>query len=87
MNKLITISLVIFFYSCSNDTVAIPKREHETLKNNDEFSKIKPFINGWTSKYTVLVIDSCEYIYMETNNANSGITLTHKGNCKKCKHE
>lgn len=88
--KYITIPLTLFLFSCNNDSITISKEEYKQLKGDTikpEYpKKIQPF-NGWCSNYTVIVIDSCEYIYMETMSNHGGIALSHKGNCKKCKKD
>lgn len=90
MKKLITIILFTTLLSSCNDNVTISKEEYKQLKGDTikpEYPKeIKPF-NGWTSNYTIITIDSCEYIYMETRGGHGGIALSHKGNCKYCKKD
>lgn len=35
--------------------------------------------------YKIIVIDSCEYIYLTRRPWGGEMALTHKGNCKYCK--
>lgn len=38
------------------------------------------------AEYTIVIIDSCEYIFgCDHGSYNGGYFLTHKGNCKFCK--
>jgi hypothetical protein len=44
-----------------------------------ELGPLKVGVNRLPNGFTVIEMDSCEYIY---NSALSGQTLAHKGNCK-----
>jgi len=35
-------------------------------------------------RYEIIVIDSCEYIFMSNNPMDGDMAITHKGNCKYC---
>lgn len=92
MKRLVPLTLLaIILFACNNDNITISKEEYKQLKGNTikpEYPKeIQPLNNGWCSKYIVITIDSCEYIYMETRSGHGGIALSHKGNCKKCKRD
>ena len=64
---------------------------HLSIKNEITMKKIVLFLflsillqeaNAY-DKLSIVEIDGCEYIVCNDRN-NSGITITHKGNCKFC---
>lgn len=68
----------IFLFSCNNQQV-------ESKSNIDWYDNVKVKEIFTNVTYTVVVIDSCEYIIGTDNSAyNGGFFLTHKGNCKFC---
>jgi hypothetical protein len=48
------------------------------VKNDKEFADYKE------RDFTIIEIDSCEYIFMSSMPMDSDMALSHKGNCKYC---
>lgn len=71
MGKLIIIPL-LFLFSCLDDT-SKPCQNHVKIEWSTCTHEGYP--------YQTLVIDSCEYIYVQNGNASWG---AHKGSCKFC---
>lgn len=44
----------------------------------------KEFADAKEREYTIINIDSCEYIFMSEMPFEGTMTLAHKGNCKYC---
>ena len=49
-----------------------------SIKSDKEFADAK------SREYTIIEIDSCEYIFMSEMPFEANMTLAHKGNCKYC---
>ncbi len=69
--KIIFSLLIVFvIYSC------------ESNKNNDHEIKYKIKLGGTDTDVKIVVIDSCEYLYLRES--GYGLCVLHKGNCKYC---
>lgn len=76
MKKIIAILIIIMInmiYSCGPSYEDVQREQlidkNAVLGDNGDF-------------YSIIIIDSCEYIYENGGNASWG---SHKGNCKFCK--
>ena len=49
------------------------------IKSDKEYADTK------AREFTVIDIDSCEYIFMSRMPMDGNMALTHRGNCKYCK--
>jgi hypothetical protein len=84
MNKFKIILVSAFILLCI--TIACNKRS----ASESEIVKAKKTSNLYNSnierefEYTVIIIDSCEYLMWRT--ANGYLQITHKGNCKNSIH-
>ena len=86
--------VILFMVGCNDNQVVISKDEYNKLKNIPQPEYPKPikvhnvsgnfFDENQSTTLYVLLIDSCEYIFMERS-GDGGPALTHKGNCKFCK--
>ena len=67
MKKLVLILAVLALYSCEEPKVNVDK------------GKTTYILREYYSPLEIVIIDSCEYLYLVEGHA---IVLTHKGNCK-----
>jgi len=78
----IIVLVSVVCYSCNGNTTT-----HNTTCNVKHKVKnvnsLGRFPYSETDKLSIVEIDGCEYIVCNDRN-NSGITITHKGNCKFC---
>lgn len=91
---LILLLLIFIMVSCNEDKIVLTKDQYNSLKNipQPEYPKeinIQHITgNYFQEKSTylghILLIDSCEYIFLDRY-GDGGPILTHKGNCKFCK--
>lgn len=83
--KYLFILFTFMFLSCGeSENVVITKSEYQKLKYGgapEELGKVQ--YNSKIDTYTVIVLDSCEYITMNAF-AVKDFAFTHKGNCKFC---
>jgi hypothetical protein len=70
MKKVLLILAVVTLYSCEEPKVNVDKEKTTYI--------LKEYYNP----LEIVIIDSCEYLYLVEGHA---IVLTHKGNCKHCK--
>jgi hypothetical protein len=71
MKKLLLI-LVLALYSCTGLPEVNVDKEKTTYILKEYYTA------------EIVIIDSCEYLYLSQGHA---IVLTHKGNCKNCKNK
>jgi hypothetical protein len=70
MKKVLLILAVLALYSCKESKVNVNKE------------KTNYILKEYYAPAEIVIIDSCEYLYLSEGHA---IVLTHKGNCKNCK--
>lgn len=79
--------------SCRNDSVTIPKAQYDTLvkatppppppaypKQTYANFTFDDYQNNWT----IVMVDSCEYLYRWIGDHHGGAVMTHRGRCKFC---
>lgn len=77
MNKILIIAiLAVAFVSCEMESPA----DKEERLNLQEKQRDK-HISGLVEEFRVVVIDSCEYVILNTNDEGY---MAHKGNCSYC---
>lgn len=82
MKRIFVFLTLLFLVSCDGPTYK------EKSSNNwySEGNQVKEIFCG--IYYTVVIIDSCEYIMGRDNGGyNGGFFLAHKGNCKFCEQK
>lgn len=73
---------LVFFCGCAaKKTEVISTKTNEAESSRTWELDVKDQINTYT--IDLVVIDDCEYLVSGIPN-HSGITMTHKGNCKFC---
>lgn len=79
-NGLKVLLVAVIFSSCSN---MIPAKEKQYVNSAKRIDVSWNDENGfnYTEEFTVIVIDSCEYL---KSNYDRSRSVTHKGNCKFC---
>jgi hypothetical protein len=71
MIKLVLMLVVLALYSCG-----------ELPEVNVDKKKTTYILNNYYKPLEIVIIDSCEYLYVSDGYFTM---LTHKGNCKNCK--
>ena len=89
MKRLVLLLLILMLASCDEQPI-VPMNELEPVEANSvrRFHENPAGEFYYGVRYSIVVIDSCEYIFGEdspsTGRLSDGIFLTHKGNCKFC---
>lgn len=88
MKKIVILALAaLIMVGC--DTRTEEQRHNDYLQEQKEVERRIEYQNRWKG-YSVIVVDSCEYIvktidaHKSSNNATQSGYLAHKGNCRFC---